>query len=115
MPPAVQQRCESQGAADRFLHRPRRSSRLHARTAWRSAVAGVLAQLRVRADLALRDREALLECGERALARRVGIVGLEAGGPVAGLPRVAAYQVEPALRLERELPGALHVDGVANG
>src|SRR5882762_10965167 len=87
---------------------PPRSSRLHASAARGTAVTGVLAQLRVRADLALRDREALFVCGERALTRGVGIVGLEAGGPVARLARVASHQVEPPLRLESQLPGSLH-------
>ena len=39
---------------------------------------------------------------------------LEVRGPVAGLSRVAAHQVEPALRLEGEFPSTLHVDGVAH-
>src|SRR5438552_18850212 len=79
-------------------------------------VARVLGQRRIDVSLGLRDREAFPECEELARRAGVGIVVQQAVVPVvrARLFRVAAYQIEPALRLEGELPRALHKDGVAH-
>src|SRR5256885_13649398 len=83
------------------------------------SVAGVLGQRRVGVDLGLRNRKPLFEVWKwlpRASDGCIGIrvVPLQAIAPEARLARVAAHQVEPAFRFERELPRALHVDRIAH-
>src|SRR2546423_15283455 len=76
----------------------------------RRSVSWILRQRRIGTDLRLWNRPPLLELGDRLGSRSVRVVCLETVLPVARLKRVATHEIPPALRLEGELPRALHVD-----
>src|SRR5213596_3584744 len=83
------------------------------------SVAGILGQRWVGVDLGLRNRKPLLEVWKGLPGAADGGVGirvvpLQAVAPEPRLARVAAHQVKPALRLEREFPRAFHVDRIAH-